>query len=405
MRILVVCTWCPLPPFNGAKLRAHYLLGALSARHDVTAVAFCGDDETGAAIVPAGGGAPVPLVRVAADPFRYTRLPQWAKFLSPVPTSLWSIPEMRNAVRQQLHGGAYDAIVAMETSAARYALLQDGAVPILDVDTALAFQMRARHLLQPGGLGRLRTWASWRKAAWYEGALLRRFPVCAVASDREFAYLRGLLPSSGERLVVVPNGVDCTLLRPGLAAPRPGALVYNGALTYSANYDAMQYFLSAIYPRIRRAAPEVSLAITGSTRGVDLDGLALDESVRLTGYVDDIRPVVAGSRVCVVPLREGGGTRLKILEAMALGTPVVSTAKGAEGLDVVGGEHLLLADDAEQFAALTVTLLRDGALRERLTANARRLVEQRYDWRAIGEGFVGIVEAAVERGKGARRHG
>jgi glycosyltransferase involved in cell wall biosynthesis len=405
MRILVVCTWCPLPPFNGAKLRAHYLLGALSARHDVTAVAFCGDDETGAAIVPAGGGAPVPLVRVAADPFRYTRLPQWAKFLSPVPTSLWSIPEMRNAVRQQLHGGAYDAIVAMETSAARYALLQDGAVPILDVDTALAFQMRARHLLQPGGLGRLRTWASWRKAAWYEGALLRRFPVCAVASDREFAYLRGLLPSSGERLVVVPNGVDCTLLCPGLAAPRPGALVYNGALTYSANYDAMQYFLSAIYPRIRRAAPEVSLAITGSTRGVDLDGLALDESVRLTGYVDDIRPVVAGSRVCVVPLREGGGTRLKILEAMALGTPVVSTAKGAEGLDVVGGEHLLLADDAEQFAALTVTLLRDGALRERLTANARRLVEQRYDWRAIGEGFVGIVEAAVERGKGARRHG
>ncbi|NLD44975.1 MAG: glycosyltransferase [Chloroflexi bacterium] len=405
MRILVVCTWCPLPPFNGAKLRAHYLLGALSARHDVTAVAFCGDDETGAAIVPAGGGAPVPLVRVAADPFRYTRLPQWAKFLSPVPTSLWSIPEMRNAVRQQLHGGAYDAIVAMETSAARYALLQDGAVPILDVDTALAFQMRARHLLQPGGLGRLRTWASWRKAAWYEGALLRRFPVCAVASDREFAYLRGLLPSSGERLVVVPNGVDCTLLCPGLAAPRPVALVYNGALTYSANYDAMQYFLSAIYPRIRRAAPEVSLAITGSTRGVDLDGLALDESVRLTGYVDDIRPVVAGSRVCVVPLREGGGTRLKILEAMALGTPVVSTAKGAEGLDVVGGEHLLLADDAEQFAALTVTLLRDGALRERLTANARRLVEQRYDWRAIGEGFVGIVEAAVERGKGARRHG
>lgn len=404
MRILAVCTWCPLPPFNGAKLRAHYLLGALSAWHDVTAVAFCGDDEAGAAMAPAGGGAPVPLIRVAADPFRYTRLPQWAKFLSPVPTSLWSIPEMRNAVRQQLHGGAYDAIVAMETSAARYALLQDGAVPILDVDTALAFQMRERYLLQPGGLERLRTWVSWRKAAWYEGTLLRRFPVCAVASDREVAYLRGLLPS-GERLVVVPNGVDCTLLRPGLAAPRPGALVYNGALTYSANYDAMQYFLSAIYPRIRHDAPEATLTITGSTRGVDLVGLALDESVRLTGYVDDIRPVVAGSSVCVVPLREGGGTRLKILEAMALGTPVVSTSKGAEGLDVVGGEHLLLADDAEQFAALTGTLLQDGALREYLTANARRLVEQRYDWRAIGERFVSIVEAAVERGKGARRDG
>jgi glycosyltransferase involved in cell wall biosynthesis len=113
--------------------------------------------------------------------------------------------------------------------------------------------------------------------------------------------------------------------------------------------------------------------------------------------VDDVRPVIAGSAACVVPLRQGGGTRLKILEAMALGVPVVSTRKGAEGLDVVDGEHLLLADGPRDLAAASVRLLQDGALRARLAANARALVEQRYDWRAIGAAFTDLVEDAVLR--------
>ena len=119
--------------------------------------------------------------------------------------------------------------------------------------------------------------------------------------------------------------------------------------------------------------------------------------MRLSGYVEDVRPVIAGSAVCVVPLRQGGGTRLKILEAMALGVPVVSTTKGAEGLDVVDGAHLLLADEPHDFAAATVRLMRDGALRARLAEQARARVEERYDWRAIGAGFASLVEEAVER--------
>jgi glycosyltransferase involved in cell wall biosynthesis len=201
------------------------------------------------------------------------------------------------------------------------------------------------------------------------------------------------------QLEVVPNGVDCEHNRPGLVETRPFSLVYNGALTYSANYDAMSYFLAVIYPLIKQQVPEVSLTITGSLTGVELSGLALDKSVHLSGYVDDIRIPVAEAAVCVVPLRQGGGTRLKILEAMALGTPVVATSKGAEGLDVTPSHDILIADEPAGFAAQVVHLLRSGILREQQSANARHLVEQRYDWNQIGRRFVSLVEDVTSKRK------
>jgi glycosyltransferase involved in cell wall biosynthesis len=168
-------------------------------------------------------------------------------------------------------------------------------------------------------------------------------------------------------------------------------------LTYRANFDAVQFFLADIYPQIKREIPTASLTVTGSTKGVDTAGLRLDNSVHLPGYVEDMRPVVGGTTICVVPIRQGSGTRLKILEAMALGTPIIATTKGAEGIEAKHGEHLLLADDAASFAACTLSLLRDATLRQRLAANARRLVEGHYDWTSIGQRFTGLVEDAVER--------
>jgi glycosyltransferase involved in cell wall biosynthesis len=208
--------------------------------------------------------------------------------------------------------------------------------------------------------------------------------------DREFT--QKLVDDRGCRVEVVPNGIDCQYNKPTFVPVGSNRIIYNGALTYSANYDAMRYFLREIYPLIRDQHNEVSLTITGSTKGVDLTTLMLDESVSLSGYVDDIRPLVAGSAVCVVPLRIGGGTRLKLLESMALGTPVVSTSKGAEGLDVVNGEHLLIADTPADFATCTLRLLCDTRLRRRLAINARQLVEEKYDWKQIGQRFVDLVE-------------
>jgi glycosyltransferase involved in cell wall biosynthesis len=174
-------------------------------------------------------------------------------------------------------------------------------------------------------------------------------------------------------------------------------LIFHGAMTYFANYDGIEYFLRSIFPLIRAQKPDVTLSITGSTEGVDLNPLALDDRVKFTGYVDDIRQVLGRSQVCVVPLRKGAGTRLKILEAMAMGIPVVSTSKGAEGLELVSGVHALIADDPAEFASKTLELLRDPGLRDTLNQNAYQMVTTKYAWSGIEEGFEAMTRTLAPR--------
>ena len=394
MRVLAVCTWCPYPPNNGSRIRTYQLLRALARVHEVDAVAFCPDDDPSRWPTPVPGLERVHLETVAVDPFRYVAAPSWVKFLSPVPLCFVPSRQFGRAVRT-LARRPYDAVVAMNTPAAWPALRVARTARVLDVDSALCFLMRDRHLQSEED--RLRTRISWWKAEQAEGWLMRRFETCTFTTMREVDFVRHVVRHSGCQVRVIPNGVDCDYHSPSDAPRVPAQLIYTGALTYSANYDAMRYFAASIYPLIREEVPEASLVITGSHKGVDLSQLSLDPSVRLTGYVDDVRPWVQASRVCVVPLRQGGGTRIKILEAMALGTPVIATSKGMEGLDVVAGEHLLVADEPADFTRQTLRLLRDEALARSLAERARELVVEHYDWRAIGRGFVDLVEEAVER--------
>ena len=175
------------------------------------------------------------------------------------------------------------------------------------------------------------------------------------------------------------------------------SLIFTGAMTYGANYEAMEFFLQDVYPLVKARQPGVTLRITGSTQGVPLRRLPLDESVLLTGYVDDVRPLIWDSAVCVAPLRVGGGTRLKILEAMALGRPVVATSKGAEGLEVTHGYDILIADDPATFADCILRLLADPSLRERLAQAARQTVEEKYDWRIIGRRLDALLRDVVQQ--------
>jgi glycosyltransferase involved in cell wall biosynthesis len=394
MRILFLSTWFPYPPDNGSKIRAAYLLRALAAQHDVVAVAFCpvsGKDSGDQARHTNDH----PVVPVPDDPFRHVNAPQWVKYLSPFPLAFRASPAMKMAVANQT-AGLWDAVVAVQMPVAQYALQVDAGTRVIDVDTALNFQMRERYLAQERPIARASAWVSWQKARRYESRMLRRFQAATVVSQAEVASLERMVRNTKCSVIPISNGVDCDHNRPGLAQPQPNALVYNGSITYSANYDAMRWFLAEVYPRIKAQIPGVSLTITGATRDVDLVGLALDDTVRLTGFVDDVRIPVAEASICVVPIRQGGGTRLKILEAMALGTPVVATSKGAEGLAVTDGDNLLLADNPESFARRTAELLGNAALRHDLAANARRLVEGRYDWEAIGQRFADLVETTAK---------
>lgn len=396
MRILFLSTWYPYPPDNGSKLRAYYLIRALSRNHDVTVVAYQPDSKGDQPRASEMIFDAVPVWGVPEDPFRYVELPQLAKYLSPIPLSAWPSTVMRRAVSAVASQQKWDAVVAFQTPVARYASVPHSTVRVFDIDNSLSFMTSERVGAQKNTLSHLKARVSWYKSYRYESHFAREFDVCTVVSPMEVDFIRRMVNETSCRVEVSGNGVDCDFNMPGLANHRSGNLVYNGSLTYSANYDAMQWFLAEVYPRIRAEVPDVSLTITGSTTGVDLSGLALGDHVRLTGFVDDVRIPVAEATVAIAPIRQGGGTRLKILEAMALGTPVVATAKGAEGLDVVNGEHLLLADDPERFTSQTIQLLRDVDLRHRLAANARRLAEQRYDWQQIGQKFVALVEETVQ---------
>jgi glycosyltransferase involved in cell wall biosynthesis len=397
MRILFLSTWFPYPPDNGSRIRAYHLLRALGDSNQVTLVAFRPVDrgDNGQCLSPELNLRDVHPVPV--DPFRYVNIPQVLKFSSPIPLTGWPSKLMRQTVAKVVDSGKWDAVVAFQSPAARYALQLPGVTRILDVDTAYSYQAHEYTVCEDHPIARLRTWVSWQKTYRYEARLFRRFQACTVVSSKELDYLKAMTSASNSRVEVVPNGVDCQHNHPGLAQPQPNTLIYNGALTYSANRDAMRYFLGKVYPLIKQQVPDVSLTITGSTSGVDLSGLAIDESVRLSGYVVDIRIPVSQASVCIAPIRQGGGTRLKILEAMALGTPVVTTSKGAEGLDVTSDQHLLIADKPAEFASQVIRLLRNETLCQRLTINARRLVERCYDWPQVGDRFVDLVEDVVSR--------
>ena len=191
---------------------------------------------------------------------------------------------------------------------------------------------------------------------------------------------------------IIPNGVDVDAYAGEFGPQDPASIIFSGSVGYEANFSALAFFLKDIYPRIEVQFPGVRMKITGKADPEKISHLPAFRGVEFTGYLQDVRPAIATSTVSVVPLLQGGGTRLKILEAMALGTAVVSTRKGAEGLDVKSGIHLLLADTPEDFAQAVLRILQDEPLRQFLTENAYQLVKEHYTWDSIGRVFHSFLE-------------
>lgn len=226
-----------------------------------------------------------------------------------------------------------------------------------------------------------------------ERAGLARADRVTVTSDRDREML--LADDPGLAIDVVPNGVDTEAFAPAPGPGSPGTLVFAGAMHYGPNLEGALHFIQEILPLIRAQEPDVRFIAAGGKVAPELAALTGD-GVEATGYVDDIQPWFRKAAVFVVPLLAGGGTRFKVVEALSIQRPVVSTSLGAEGLDVEHDRHLLLADTPEAFAAATVALLRDRDRAERLAAEGRRLVERRYAWSAVGRLQEQAWQAALE---------
>jgi len=328
--------------------------------------------------------------------FSPTRLKALLGFFSTRPRSVVDTysREMQALVEQVSTNNSFDVVVASQKDCAPYALLLNQTVRVLEeVELAVIREQFAR---QRSLVPRARYGLTWWKLSRFTSQLLREFAGGTVVSEQERDLIMKIAPGC-DTLAVVPNGVDLEANSGDFGAPRPDTLIYPGALTYSANFDAMEFFLRDVFPLVKAQRPDASLRITGGYNGVPVERLPLGDGAELTGYLDDIRPAVAQSWGCVVPLRVGGGTRLKILESMALGTPVISTSKGAEGLEVTHEENILIADAPDDFAQAVLRLLRDEDLRARLSANGRRLVEERYSWETCARQLERLLYQVVKQ--------
>jgi polysaccharide biosynthesis protein PslH len=398
LNLAVLSSWYPAPPTNGAKLRAWHLLRELAHRHDVTLLTFA---EPGEADAPESAAlrAMCRDVRVVpGNPHKPDAPLSWRAYFARMPRSY--AQTFSPAMLAQVGSVAphVDAIVALQVGTAIYLDASLQAPGIFDEAEISTIRDAATHATSQ--VDRWRRGLTWRKYAAFTRRLVGCSQQTTVVSEQE----RACLAEAGcdqSKVSVLPNGVAAEYLALD-SARRPDTLIYSGSVTYAPNLDAVTFMASDILPRIRATRPGVTFTVTGDHEGVPIDQLA-GPGVRFAGFVPDIASTVAGTAVCVVPLRRGGGTRLKILEAMALGTPVVATRKGAEGLDVVDGTHLLLADGADAFARAVLTLLDSPDRARALADNARALIADRYTWPRIGRAMDHIIEAAVDAARTRRR--
>jgi glycosyltransferase involved in cell wall biosynthesis len=227
------------------------------------------------------------------------------------------------------------------------------------------------------------SFVQWRRLLRYESRVCRRADRVLAVSEADARALARLVP--GLDVTVVPNGIDTRAYVPKPVESQAArhSLVFTGTMDFRPNVDAVLWFVKEVGPLIRAEVPDFHFFVVGQRPHRRLEPLRGDQSVTVTGWVEDVRPYIAGAAVYVAPLRMGGGTRLKLLEAMAMSKPVVATPLGAEGYPVADGRELVLADTPTEFARAVIALLHSPARRTELGQNARAFVERRYDWRVI----------------------
>lgn len=388
--VLFISRWFPYPTSNGSKLRIFQLLRALAEQHTVTLVSFVDDPRADVEAPPLR----ILCRAVEAVPWRdYAPDSQRARmgFLSSTPRAYLDThsTEMEVAIRRAVATARPDLIIASQIDMASYVSCWDG-IPAIFEEVELAF-LYEQAKAAPTTRQRLRYGLTWAKHRRYLQHILRGFQACTVVSPQEQRLLAQAAPNFS-RIEVIPNCIELASYDDVLRTPERNTLIFTGSFTYRVNYDAVVWFLREVYPKVQAQAPDVQLIITGNHANLPLPEAS---HVTLTGLIPEIRPLIANSWVDIVPLWQGGGTRFKILEAMALGTPVVSTSKGAEGLQITPDEHVLIADTPTAFADAVVNLLQDAGLRERLAGNAYRQVARHYNWPAVMPRFLQLVESVI----------
>lgn len=398
MRILWVKAGGLVPPDTGGKIRSYNIIRELAREHSVTFFSFYAAHEADAH--PALKDI---LDDVICVPLNLPQPKSTSELLSycgrllssePYGISKFCRPTARRRLRELLAEQSYDVIVCDFVFAAGI-IPWDSAIPkVLFTHNVEATIWRRHYEVAKNPIWRAISRREWRKMEAAEQSYLRRADRVLTVSENDRDAFANVMDRA--KIDVIPTGVDVDYFQPKLLPEIPNSIVFTGSMDWLPNEDAIFYYAENILPLIQQQCPNVSLEVVGRSPSRKLQALAdREKSIRLTGWVEDIRPHLARGAVCIVPLRIGGGTRLKIFEAMAMGKAVVSTSVGAEGLSVRSGENVLIADTPTDFANSVVELLRNEEERTRLGGAARTLVEENYSWSRIAAEFARVLDSVA----------
>jgi len=389
MKLLVIYPYAPWPLDRGTYQRTFHLLKSLAKEHDVDFIALTEEGE---------GGENKRAVfmefcrEVEFIPFAH---PPWQKLFSgrlfnPLPSNVqhWQQPGVAEAINRRLIPGRYDLVHVCDLVLMPYVLPHKHHTPFV-VDRSrvdLQFQLMEHKTLNFSKREKLLRWESYAKLWRYEKILAREALLEVVCGPDDEVFIHKHINPEAPVLVVA-NGVDLDYFHP-TAAPDTRAteptVIFCGAMDYSPNVDALRWFFAEIHQILLKKVPEVKILIVGKNPIDEVKAYGSRVGVTVTGGVPDVRPYYRRSWLQMVPLRIGGGTRLKIVESLAIGTPVVSTTIGAQGLDLIDGENILYSDDPESFASNIARALTDRTLRENLERNGISTARDRFGWPGIG---------------------
>lgn len=398
MNILFLTTRLPYPPDSGGKVRDLNLLKGMSKRHNVTLVSFIqNESELGnlqflkpycKSVEVVKEGSRIKLFFTTLI-FLFTKKPfTIAKFYSSA---------MRQKVKILLSNNKFDLIHCSHLHMAQYAENIKNIPKILDEHNIEFFIIKRYLKEQKNYIKKILVFLlQYLKLIKYESAIVQKFDHCFVVSETDRKNLESIVRNVAT--TIISNGVDVDFYRPQGDKLQSDTLVFTGRMNWYPNEDAILYFYEKIWPLIKKEVKDLHLYVVGSNPSKRIMSLSSQEKdITVTGYVDDVRPYIAKSLVYVVPLRIGGGSRLKILEAMAMGKAIISTSIGCEGLTVSDNENILIADSPEQFAKSTIPLLRDHELCKKLGDNARKLVENLYSWDKITAEMESSYEPVIKK--------
>ena len=380
MRMLVVTYGLPWPIMEGSKIRDYHLLRESAKESEVILLCLCKDDRS--------HPDPAEVRRFCAEVETYVPPERGSWTLAgrhwragrPLAAFPFYFEPFARRITELAQRHKVDLVQIEHSFLAPYReSIPAGCPAILSLHNIGERQYSSMVKLSGAGLRGVLKAVSMRG---WEADWARRYDHCITVSADEAEWLRQRAPRLA--ITVIENGVDCDRLRP-LPPPAAGNdLLFVGVLGYPPNADAVLQFVRHTLPLLRCSTPDARLLMVGRNPRRDVRALAAADGVELHEDVPDVTPFYQRARVCVVPLRAGGGTRVKILEAMALGRPVISTPEGCEGLEVAHENQLLVADCPAAMAAQVARLLANPPLADGLCVRARRWVEERHDWRTLG---------------------